>query len=173
MPSQICVSQTNKRYLNNPDDEVLVKKTFRSSISIADLIHEALDCSQSGMLSLTEIYDFISEKYSSKDSSSSSWRNSIRQSLSMQSCFHKIDRPSGRPGKGFLWASDRSLDKTGISVSHRMPPIVKSEISKSGPEVHSWSGDIWVPNVKEESLSVEIPLNLVVIYTIFNKRRIL
>ena len=82
----------------------------------------------------------------------------------MQPCFHKIDRPAGKPGKGYLWASDKSIEKIQISVSHRMPPIVKDENCERGPQVHAWSGDIWVPDVKEETFSMEIPLDLSVIY---------
>lgn len=82
-----------------------------------------------------------------------------------------MDRPAGKPGKGYLWASDRSLDKIHISVSHNMPPIVRSESVERGPQVHSWSGDIWVPvpDVKEEMVSMEIPLELSVIFKLMRR----
>ena len=55
-----------KRPFSLIEDEVLVKKCFKaSSMSLVDLIHEALDTSESGLLSLAEIYDFITAKYSS------------------------------------------------------------------------------------------------------------
>jgi hypothetical protein len=76
-----------------------------------------------------------------------------------------MDRPAGKSGKGYLWASDRSIDKINVSVSHNMPPIVKSESFERGPQVHSWSGDLWVPvpDIKEETFSMEMSMDLSVL----------
>jgi hypothetical protein len=70
MPSQTIISSAldplkigNKRPF--VEDEVLVKKSLKPSVSFVDLIHEALDASESGLLSLSEIHDFITSKYSS------------------------------------------------------------------------------------------------------------
>lgn len=72
MPSQTVISSSldhfktgNKRSFL--EDEVLVKKSLKPSVSFVDLIHEALDASASGLLSLSEIYDFITAKYSTDD----------------------------------------------------------------------------------------------------------
>ena len=70
MPSQTISSSeiVNKNSNKRPfvhEEEVLVKKSLKPSASFVDLIHEALDASESGLLSLAEIYDFIAEKYSS------------------------------------------------------------------------------------------------------------
>jgi hypothetical protein len=70
MPSHTIISSAldplktgNKRPFL--EDEVLVKKSLKPSVSLVDLIHEALDASESGLLSLSEIYEYITSKYSS------------------------------------------------------------------------------------------------------------
>jgi hypothetical protein len=49
-----------------------------------------------------------------------------------------------------------------------MPPIVKSENCERGPQVHAWSGDIWVPvpDIKEEAFDLETRVDLTVRFKI-------
>ena len=82
----------------------------------------------------------------------------------MQSCFYKVDRPASRPGKGSLWVSTRSGCPSNLKfepgtpntqspkvetpppVAERMPPVVKDfcTLQNHAPQVHSWSGDLWL-----------------------------
>lgn len=64
MPS-LDQGNTNNNKRPFLEDEVLVKKAYKPSVSFLDMINEALDASESGLLSLSEIYDFITSKYSS------------------------------------------------------------------------------------------------------------
>jgi len=75
----------------------------RPGISYANLITMAIENSAEGMLTLKEIYGWISTHYPYFDSKKTGWQNSIRHNLSLNRCFFKVPRTEGSRGKGSFW----------------------------------------------------------------------
>lgn len=75
----------------------------KPNISYAELIAEALESAEGGMLTLKEIYSYISNRYPYFEMNKTGWQNSIRHNLSLNKAFYKVPRGLGNPGKGSYW----------------------------------------------------------------------
>lgn len=75
----------------------------RPNISYANLITEAIENSTEGMLTLKEIYSYISSRHPYFSLKKTGWQNSIRHNLSLNKSFYKVPRTSINPGKGSFW----------------------------------------------------------------------
>jgi len=81
--------------------------------SYAYMIYKALECSQDGKLTLSDIYNWIEETYVFYRTADPVWKNSIRHNLSLNPIFKKIPRPECSKGKGGYWAIDYENQKNG------------------------------------------------------------
>lgn len=78
-------------------------KDIKPPFSYATMISQAILSTSEHIMSLADIYDWISTKYSFYRFSKSGWQNSIRHNLSLNKAFEKVPRRADEPGKGMKW----------------------------------------------------------------------
>ncbi|KAF7683466.1 Forkhead box protein J1.2 [Astathelohania contejeani] len=103
----------DEKYINPKvfiQDEGEIRKipvcTIKPALSYAQLITMALKDSSEKQMTLSQIYNWIMDKYEYYRIADPVWQNSIRHNLSLNKCFKKIARPGNTPGKGGFWALD-------------------------------------------------------------------
>ncbi|KAJ3359690.1 hypothetical protein HDU91_004837 [Kappamyces sp. JEL0680] len=104
-------------------DPVMESGTPRPVLSYNELIIEAINSTECGMMSLQEIYDYIQDAYEYFKSTTVAWQNSIRHNLSVQKIFERVPRPANMPGKGGLWRLTPHFE-----IETRSPEAIQAEI---------------------------------------------
>ncbi|KAK0051779.1 forkhead box protein J1-B [Biomphalaria pfeifferi] len=82
-------------YKNNP----YIKPPF----SYASLICMAMKATKKNKITLSSIYNWITDNFMYYRHTEPSWQNSIRHNLSLNKCFEKVPRRKDEPGKGGFW----------------------------------------------------------------------
>ncbi|KAG7739360.1 hypothetical protein KL932_003454 [Ogataea haglerorum] len=86
-------------------------KDLKPPYSYATMITQAILSNPQGILSLSEIYDWIASHYAYYRHSKQGWQNSIRHNLSLNKAFEKVPRKPNEPGKGMKWQISESYRK--------------------------------------------------------------
>uniref|UniRef100_A0A673B8X4 Forkhead box J1b n=1 Tax=Sphaeramia orbicularis TaxID=375764 RepID=A0A673B8X4_9TELE len=92
----------------NPPVEVDYKTNpkIKPPYSYASLICMAMQASKQPKVTLSTIYNWITENFCYYRHAEPSWQNSIRHNLSLNKCFKKVPRQKDEPGKGGFWQID-------------------------------------------------------------------
>lgn len=123
-------------------------KDMKPPYSYATMITQAILSNHHGIMSLSEIYEWISSHYAYYRHTKQGWQNSIRHNLSLNKAFEKVPRKPNEPGKGMKWQiseeyrkdfmqkwKDGSLNKIkrGTSVSRQLQlHLIKNNALPSG-----------------------------------------
>lgn len=122
----------------------------KPAYSYSCLIALALKNSQTGSMSVSEIYKFMCEHFPYFKNAPSGWKNSVRHNLSLNKCFEKIEKPAsnGNQRKGCLWAmnpnkiqkmneevqkwsrKDPQAIKKGMAMPDALPALERGEMKK-------------------------------------------
>lgn len=86
------------------------------------LIVMAIQSSPSKKLTLSEIYQFLQQRFSFFRGTYNGWKNSVRHNLSLNECFIKLPKGLGRPGKGHYWMIDERSEHMFEEGSYRRRP---------------------------------------------------
>lgn len=91
-------------------------RTVKPPHSYATMITQAILSSKDGVISLSDIYRFISTNYSYYRYAKTGWQNSIRHNLSLNKAFEKVPRKPNEPGKGMKWRVSESFQKDFLNA---------------------------------------------------------
>ncbi|XP_035231642.1 uncharacterized protein LOC118203473 [Stegodyphus dumicola] len=83
-----------------------MRKPEKPPFSYIALIVMAIQSSPTKKLTLSEIYQFLQQRFSFFRGEYMGWKNSVRHNLSLNDCFIKLPKGLGRPGKGHYWTVD-------------------------------------------------------------------
>lgn len=95
-------SEVERRYTKKTTPKANQKPPY----SYSQLITKAIEESENGILTLSEIYKYIKDSFEYYNKADNTWQNSIRHNLSLNKVFKKVPRPTNKPGKGGYWMID-------------------------------------------------------------------
>ncbi|KAL2315619.1 Fork head transcription factor Fkh2 [Schizosaccharomyces pombe] len=93
------------------------KPPYSYSVMIAQAILSSSEC----MMTLSNIYSWISTHYPYYRTTKSGWQNSIRHNLSLNKAFRKVPRKSGEQGKGMKWSIVPEFREEFIAKTRKTP----------------------------------------------------
>ncbi|ODV76762.1 uncharacterized protein CANTADRAFT_27540 [Suhomyces tanzawaensis NRRL Y-17324] len=111
-------SSVSATSLQNNLDQDLSKeeaKDIKPPYSYATMITQAILSNEDGVMSLSEIYNWIGSHYAYYKYSKTGWQNSIRHNLSLNKAFEKVPRRPNEPGKGMKWQISESYKEDFMS----------------------------------------------------------
>ena len=99
------------------------------------LIAKALLSSNTGRMTLSQIYEYIMDNYLFYRTTTLAWRNAVRHNLAINECFVKAGKTE--VGRGYYWAIHasyvRSFNKGHFTVTRRRTPTTQNDVLSSMP----------------------------------------
>ncbi|TNN45990.1 Forkhead box protein I1 [Liparis tanakae] len=137
-------------------------RLVRPPYSYSALIAMAIQSAPGGRLTLRQIYDSVADRFPFYGRRRAGWQNAVRHNLSLNSCFRKVPRPQGDPGKGSYWTLDTNCEKMLDNGNFRRKrkrkaesmPTVKTPSSSSSS---SSSSSCFPPDSSSSELSLKLP----------------
>ena len=86
------------------------------------LIVMAIQACPTKRATLSEIYQFLQQRFPFFRGTYQGWKNSVRHNLSLNECFIKLPKGLGRPGKGHYWTIDPAAEFMFEEGSFRRRP---------------------------------------------------
>ncbi|XP_011203866.2 forkhead box protein fkh-2-like [Bactrocera dorsalis] len=127
-----CSVSTSNKFASKEDNQ-----NIRPNYTYSALVAMAIRSSPDGKLTLCAIQKWISDNFSYYRKDEQGWQNQIRQTLSTNSCFCKIPRPMGDPGRGNYWTISaeagpfRSQPATGSKNALRVNGVPHCQFSNA------------------------------------------
>ena len=127
LPSKPSISIQEDELRQQPAPQPLANVTpdpsygnERPHFSYSQMIAEAINIAENGMMSLYEIMIYISRRYPFYRMDVKSWQNAIRHNLSVNPKFHRVPNSKSIIGSGNLWTM-KGEDGWPISEERRVP----------------------------------------------------
>lgn len=99
-----------------------IRRQEKPPYSYIALIVMAIQASPTKRCTLSEIYQFLQQRFPFFRGSYQGWKNSVRHNLSLNECFIKLPKGLGRPGKGHYWTIDPTAEFMFEEGSFRRRP---------------------------------------------------
>jgi len=99
-----------------------VRRQEKPPYSYIALIVMAIQASPNKRCTLSEIYQFLQQRFPFFRGTYQGWKNSVRHNLSLNECFIKLPKGLGRPGKGHYWTIDPAAEFMFEEGSFRRRP---------------------------------------------------
>nr|KAG5713062.1 hypothetical protein BaRGS_021856 [Batillaria attramentaria] len=99
-----------------------VRRSEKPPYSYIALIVMAIQASPTKRCTLSEIYQFLQQRFPFFRGTYQGWKNSVRHNLSLNECFIKLPKGIGRPGKGHYWTIDPAAEFMFEEGSFRRRP---------------------------------------------------
>nr|AMY99572.1 foxF [Novocrania anomala] len=99
-----------------------LRRQEKPPYSYIALIVMAIQTSVTKRCTLSEIYNFLQQRFPFFRGSYQGWKNSVRHNLSLNECFIKLPKGLGRPGKGHYWTIDPAAEFMFEEGSFRRRP---------------------------------------------------
>ncbi|XP_041672134.1 forkhead box protein J1-B [Cheilinus undulatus] len=107
--------------------------------SYASLICMAMQASKQPKVTLSTIYNWITENFCYYRHAEPSWQNSIRHNLSLNKCFKKVPRQKDEPGKGGFWQIDPQYADMFVNGIFKRRRMSANHYNSSGGGPHRQS----------------------------------
>ncbi|XP_045194642.1 forkhead box protein F1-B-like [Mercenaria mercenaria] len=116
------LSESSECQKSQKKSAVGVRRQEKPPYSYIALIVMAIQASPNKRCTLSEIYQFLQQRFPFFRGAYQGWKNSVRHNLSLNECFIKLPKGLGRPGKGHYWTIDPSAEFMFEEGSFRRRP---------------------------------------------------